>query len=760
MRYILPFNGNPEFLDWLINVKEYHQFIKGVYFCGNPEIVSSGRKPKIQHFLRKNGDFLPTFDSASYNVFIKRFIIELVTHSIEPILLLNYKVTEYTAINRTSILKYLQELYDYGLRCFVVGDKNFLNIIDLKNEFKNITLYSSVYLEIRDLDNAKYFQDIGFDILTLDPGINRNIKLIEEIKKSIKSEISLLVNEGCFPYCSWRIGHMALDSTQSIDSTIKELVYGRNTNDYKQMKCRPYFNDYPTKILNSTWILPKDIERYESIVDHIKLDGRSLSLENLKTSIKAYIEKSFYGDLRQIIGTFTGMNFPLSVNKIPENFFDVITNNNIDNDYYNNIIMDMKQEWKGNSKNMFNKFNKVNDKEYLSLERSKKLYQKAEQLIWKGGPEAKQRARLEVYDYPNYLSEAKDVYIWDLDGNQYIDYLMAWGTVILGHCYPKVDESVIKQIRKGVLNNLSSEIEVHLAEKIISIIPCAECVRFLQTGSEASAVAIRIARAFTKRFKVIKYGYHGWHEWNQTDHPDGIHKELLKDVLDLKYNDAEQLERLFFENQNEIACVIMEPFKDEIPINGFLNKVKDLAHSNGALLIFDEIKTGFRLSLGGAQEYFNVIPDIAIFSKAVANGYPFALIAGKKNIFENAGNVWVNGTYHGSLPSIAAAYSTINILENEPVLENIWTSGRMLMDGFNYLMEKNGLNARLKGLPPLPKPRYTRDEKDIMVKFFSNMLRRGYYLHPTHVWFPSYLHSPEIIEKTILDMEMALQAAI
>ncbi len=760
MKYIIPFNGDPEFLDWLLSIKKNHQLFSGVYFAGNPEIVSSGRKPKIQHFLKDEGNFLPSFNSLAYDQFIEHLIKNLLKCSITPILLLNYKVTDHTLKNKTRILDYIQELYDFGLRSFVIGDVNILNILNLNKRFDNIKLYTSVYLSIKNAEEAKYFEDIGFDVLTLEPGINRRLKLIEEIRHAVKSELSLLINEGCFPFCPWRIGHMELDSAQTIEGTIKELVYGRNTDDYRQMKCRPYFNEDPAKILNSTWILPQDIKHYETLIDQIKLDGRSFTTEKLIKTVKSYIEESYNGDLKHIIGTFTGMDLPLDSGKIPEDFFIRTTGELVDKEYLDIIIQNMKRDWNGINTNLFSRYLYIKNNEFKAFERSRRLYNKSINIIWKGGPEAKQHERLAAYDFPNYISRAKGVNIWDLDGNKYVDYLMSWGTIILGHGNEEVDNAVFEQIKKGVLFNLESEIEVHLAEKIKRLIPCAEIIRFLLTGSEAASVAIRVARAVTGRLKVIKYGYHGWHEWNQTDHPEGIHQLILNDVMNLEYNKIDKLENIFLENSDSIACVIMEPFKDEIPTENFLEKVKDITKKYGAILVFDEIKTGFRLSLGGAQEYFNVIPDIAIFSKAISNGYPLSFIAGKKEIFEQAEKLWVNGTYHGSLPSIAAADTTLSILEKNSVLSSIWERGRELMDGFNNLMEANGLNARLKGLPPLPKPKYFKDEKEIMTKFFSNMLKYGYYLHPTHVWFLSYQHSTEIVKETLLDMERALKSSL
>jgi len=388
-----------------------------------------------------------------------------------------------------------------------------------------------------------------------------------------------------------------------------------------------------------------------------------------------------------------------------------------------------------------------------SITRSQQIQDRARRVLWKGGSEATQHELLQSCGYPGFLQSAEGCQVWDADGNGYLDYLMSWGSVLLGHNAAAVVNEVQKQLQQGVLFNLGVEQEVSLAERLVTHIPGAELVRFVASGSEATNAAIRIARAVTGREKIVQYGFHGWLDWCQSAHPSGLSKDSVLSSLPLKYNDLNSLEELFSNHRNEIACVIMEPFKDEEPEEGFLEGVRDIAHQHGALFIFDEIKTGFRLGLGGAQAHFGVTPDLCLFSKALANGYPLAALAGKAEVFEQASEVWISGTYHGWPLAIAAAHATLNVLESEPVTQHIWALGERLMTGFNNVMTTHGLQTRLAGLPPMPQVRNPEEEQIIIERLFSNMLARGYFIHPIRPWFISARHTNENIKTTLADIE-------
>ncbi len=392
----------------------------------------------------------------------------------------------------------------------------------------------------------------------------------------------------------------------------------------------------------------------------------------------------------------------------------------------------------------------------LSLEKSRSIAERARRVIWKGGKESTQHEALRACGFPRFATRSSGNSFWDADGNQYVDYLMAWGAVVLGHGFAGVDEAAADQLSRGSLMNLAIEAEVRLAERLVEHIPSAELVRFVASGSEAAAAAVRIARHVTGREKIVHYGFHGWLDWCQNLHPAGILPAVLANTLTLKFNDAQALHEIFAANRGTIACVIMEPVKDEEPAEGYLEAVREITRSNGALLIFDEAKTGIRFGLGGAQVHYAVTPDLSVFSKAIANGYPLALLAGRADVFERADGVWVSGTYHGWPPAIAAANATLTVIEQKPVVEHIWSMGRRLMSGFNTLMEKHGFAARLSGAPPMPKVNAPDSETAQLRTLISKMLQRGYFIHPTHPWFISYAHDEACIDRTLQNIEDSL----
>lgn len=302
---------------------------------------------------------------------------------------------------------------------------------------------------------------------------------------------------------------------------------------------------------------------------------------------------------------------------------------------------------------------------------------------------------------PVFVQRAKGAYFWDSDGNRYIDYPLALGPIILGHAYNEVDQAVKKQMAKGILYSLSSNLELELAELLCDIIPSAEKVRFLKSGSEAMSAAVRIARAHTGKEVVAVCGYHGWHDWTiaRTAKNAGVPKVLNSLVLEFNYNDIDSLTKIFDENPGRVAAVILEPVGMYIPKDNFLEKVALVVKKNNALLIFDEIITGFRLDLGGAQKYFSVTPDLSVFGKAMANGYPISAVVGKQKIMDAVSEkVFISSTYGGELLSIAAAIKTIDILRKRKVNEYILSLGKKLKDGLNNAAKEGGINAVCEGM--------------------------------------------------------------
>jgi glutamate-1-semialdehyde aminotransferase len=292
---------------------------------------------------------------------------------------------------------------------------------------------------------------------------------------------------------------------------------------------------------------------------------------------------------------------------------------------------------------------------------------------------------------PVYVERAKGSKIWDVDGNEYLDYCMGIGPISLGYAYEKVDNAIREQLDKGITFSLMHRLELEVAEKLHEIIPNAESVRISKQGADVCSAAVRIARAYTKRNKVAVCGYHGWHDWyiGTTTRDAGIPQAIKDLTVSIKYNDIESVKAVM---TDDLACVILEPIVFEAPKNDFLKELHEVCKANGTLLIFDEMWTGFRLALGGAQEYFGVTPDLAVYSKACANGMPIAFLTGRDDVmslFET--DVFYFTTFGGEALSLAATLATIEEMQNKNVPQYLATQGQKIMDGFNALLEKHGM---------------------------------------------------------------------
>ncbi len=302
---------------------------------------------------------------------------------------------------------------------------------------------------------------------------------------------------------------------------------------------------------------------------------------------------------------------------------------------------------------------------------------------------------------PKYLRKGKGCRVWDVDGNEFLDMTMGVGPLILGYGHPEVDEAIRLQLEDGITFSLMHPLEVEVAEVIRSAVPGIEAVRFSKTGADVTSAAVRLARAFTKRSKVLCCGYHGWHDWyiSVTDRDRGI-PQAVKDLTNtIPYNDIEALECSL---DQETACVILEPVVFEEPSPGYLSAVLDRAHGNGSLVIFDEMWTGFRIALGGAQERYGVLSDLVTYSKAVANGMPLSVLAGRRDIMSLLErDVFFFTTFGGEALSLAAAKATAGILKREGVPEILAEQGQELADGYNAIATGLGMQpyTSCRGLP-------------------------------------------------------------
>lgn len=291
---------------------------------------------------------------------------------------------------------------------------------------------------------------------------------------------------------------------------------------------------------------------------------------------------------------------------------------------------------------------------------------------------------------PQYLAKGKGARVWDVDGNEYVDLQMAIGPLSLGYAYPAVDDAIRAQLADGITFSLMHPLEVEVAELVREVVPGAESVRFSKTGADVTSAAVRVARAFTGRDYVLCCGYHGWHDWHigVTDRDKGI-PEVVKDrVSTFEYNG---IESLLDSIDDQTACVILEPTIFEPPKADFLKAIREACDKHGALLIFDEMWTGFRVALGGAQEAFGVRADLACFSKAIANGMPLSVLTGRRDVmklFEK--DVFFFTTFGGEALSLAAAKATIEEMRQKPVLETIAKQGRKLKDGYLAIARETG----------------------------------------------------------------------
>lgn len=338
--------------------------------------------------------------------------------------------------------------------------------------------------------------------------------------------------------------------------------------------------------------------------------------------------------------------------------------------------------------------NKVEfNNDYPVIEKSQELLKRSEELIPAGTQTlAKGPTQWVKGVAPNYLVKGKGSHVWDADGNEYIDYNMGIGPLVLGYCYPDVDEAIKEQLEDGITFSLVHPLEVEVAELVKEVVPNVENVRYSKTGCDVTSAAVRVARAFTKREKVLCCGYHGWHDWyiSVTDRNAGIPKAVQDLTFTFNYND---IDSLIDSIDDETACVILEPFIFDIEKNDFLMKVREVCDEHGALLIFDEMWTGFRIALGGAQQYFNVRADMACFSKAIANGMPIAVLTGRQDVmrlFEK--DVFFFTTFGGEALSLAAAKATIDVIRNKNVPDYLSKQGEKLKTGYNKIAEELGMN--------------------------------------------------------------------
>jgi len=377
------------------------------------------------------------------------------------------------------------------------------------------------------------------------------------------------------------------------------------------------------------------------------------------------------------------------------------------------------------------------------LNSGQKLWQRAKRVIPGGNMLLSKRAEMFLPEqWPAYFSEASGCRVRDLDGNEYIDMsLMGIGTNTLGYSHPEVNEAVQQAVTKGNMSTLNCPEEVYLAERLVELHPWAETVRLARSGGEANAIAIRIARAASGRDKVAICGYHGWHDWylaanlaeqrNLDGHllpglaPTGVPRALQGSVLPFRYNHVDELEALL--RTHEIGVIKMEVSRNEEPRDGFLEKIRKLATEKNIVLIFDECTSGFRETFGGLHRKYNVEPDMAVFGKALGNGYAITAVIGRREIMDAAQDTFISSTFWTERIGPAAALKTLEVMERECSWERITATGEAINAGWRELAARYGLNLQITGLPALTAFTIPGDDWPAYRTLITQeMLTRGY----------------------------------
>ena len=337
--------------------------------------------------------------------------------------------------------------------------------------------------------------------------------------------------------------------------------------------------------------------------------------------------------------------------------------------------------------------NRVSDSS-VRFARSEALYRRAVKTI----PLASQTFSKSVLNFvhgasPLFLERGSGCHVWDVDGNRYVDYLLGLLPIVLGYRDPDVDAAVRAQLDRGISFSLATELEVQLAECLVRLIPCAEQVRFGKNGSDATSAAVRLARAHTGRERVALCGYHGWHDWyiGTTSRHLGV-PQVVRDLsTGFPYNDADALESMLKADPQGFAAVILEPVSVTEPAPGFLERLRALTERYGVVLIFDEIVTGFRIDLGGAQRRYGVVPDLAAFGKAMGNGMPISAVVGRAEFMKGMEDIFFSTTFGGETLSLAAALATVDKLERTDAVARFTAMGRRLRMETTRLIEAHGL---------------------------------------------------------------------
>lgn len=423
------------------------------------------------------------------------------------------------------------------------------------------------------------------------------------------------------------------------------------------------------------------------------------------------------------------------------------------------------------------------------MTKSQKLYEQAVNYI-PGGVNSPVRAFLSVNDFPRFIERADKCYIFDADGNKYIDYVCSWGPMILGHNNKDILKSILNSAEKGLSFGAATEKELEMAQLICNLIPSIDMVRMVNSGTEAVMSAIRLARGYTGKNKIIKFDgcYHGHSDSMLVKAGSGVMtgsiagslgvtENCIKDTLSAVYNDIESVYKMFEKYKNDIAAVIIEPVAANmgvvLPENNFLNKIRNICTENKALLIFDEVITGFRLGIDGAQGYFNIKPDLTTFGKIIGAGMPVGAFGGKKEIMEMiapCGGVYQAGTLSGNPIAMSAGITQLKILRDNPeIYKNINENSLKLFKGIENIIKQTKSKCTINYIGSIGSLFFTDNKVENYntalisdtkkyADYFKYMLQNNIYIAPSQfeAMFVSKEHNEEIIDLTLKHIEEAL----
>ncbi len=401
----------------------------------------------------------------------------------------------------------------------------------------------------------------------------------------------------------------------------------------------------------------------------------------------------------------------------------------------------------------------------LNLTKSMAMLEEAQRLTPGGVGGIRRPYNFVIGEYPVFIERGEGGHIIDVDGNEYIDMLCAYGPIILGYVEPEINEAVKKRMDLGFCFSLVQPVQNELEERLAQILPCGEQAIIVKTGSDATNAAVRAMRAYTGRDVIARCGYHGWGDWCVENH-GGVPQAVVELTKEFEYGDVADLERVFAENPGKVGGVILTPVGHPTakavvpPPDGYLQAVIDLCHKNDTPICFDEIRTGFRVAMGGAQQRYGATPDLTTVGKAMANGYPIAAVVGKADILGvYVKDAFLSSTFFSNSLEMVAAMKCMDILEREKVQDVIWERGTRFLDRLGKIVAASGVPVTMSGIPPMPFLTFDHADdhyRERRTEFYTQCIRRGLFVQPYHHWYIAYRHTGEDLTRALDVVEESL----